>query len=226
MDPYEASGRWQRWAVSGTGAQIDQVLASLDEKTPLGWRRLIGEESTPFQSLVSPGSGLYAIAPTPDHAGATLSLDRLKDSELRGGRIWFERPTDSTPTANVPAVWDQVNRLLDEAIVPAAKQAGATVRLPTSEDVFFAELPSEARERLQSFSTKARKSLPLNREEAEAWREFVVAAFRTSTVVDAELLVKWLVAKSWPREQAEELNSRFLDQCLLLAQYAGELSTV
>ena len=29
------------------------------------------------------------------------------------------------------------------------------------------------------------------------WREFVIAAFRSKTVVDAESFVHWLVANGW-----------------------------
>ena len=82
----------------------------------------------------------------------------------------------------------------------------------------------DIRDRLQTFSDAARKSLPLNREEAELWREFVIAAFRAKAVIDAQPFIDWLAAAGWPRESAAELNSQFFDHCLLLSRYADEVS--
>jgi hypothetical protein len=56
--------------------------------------------------------------------------------------------------------------------------------------------------------------------------EFVVAAFRSKTVIDAESFVRWLVANGWQRESAKELNLQFFDQCLLLSRFADEVLTV
>lgn len=187
---------------------------------------MAGKELAPFQSLVRKGSGWYSIDTTAARVGATLSLEPFKESELRGGRVWFSGPPYPGSNANIPAAWDQIIRLLDDGIIPAARAAGATLRLPSSEDIFFAELPSGVRDHLREFSEAARRSLPLNREESERWREFVIAAFRSKTVIDAKSFVQWLVANGWPRESAEELNLRFFDQCLLLSQFADEVLAV
>src|SRR5208337_2313059 len=93
-------------------------------------------------------------------------------------------------------------------------------RVPTPEDAFFSNLPVDIRDRLHTFSDAARKPLPLNREEAESWREFVIAAFRAKAVIDAQSFIDWLAAAGWPRETAAELNLRFFDHCLLLSRYA------
>ena len=69
-----------------------------------------------------------------------------------------------------------------------------------------------------------RKSLPLDREEAESWHAFVIAAFRTRAVIDAEAFINWLAAAGWSKESAAELNSQFLDHCHLLSRYADEVS--
>jgi hypothetical protein len=225
MDPLEAASRWHGWAVAGTESQIGSVLVSLDANLPPGWKRLAGNDLAQYQSLVRSGSGWYAMDPTPAHAGVTLSLEKLKGSELRGGRVWFSGPGYPGLTANIPAAWDQIIGLLEDGIIPAARTAGLNFRLPSSEDIFFAELPSGVREQLRSFCEAARKSLPLSREEAELWNEFVIAAFRSRTVIDSESFVRWLVASGWQRESAKELNFRFFDQCLLLSRFADEVLT-
>jgi hypothetical protein len=113
---------------------------------------------------------------------------------------------------------------LDEGIIPAARASGVSIRVPTAEEVFIDELPYEVKDRLDRFSDAARKSLPLDPKEAELWREFVVAVFRMKTIIDPEPFINWLAAAGWPRESAAELDSRLLDDCLLLSRYADEVS--
>jgi hypothetical protein len=223
MDPVEVASRWHGWAIGGTVAQLDRVFASLDANLPDGWTRLMGISLAPFQSLVREGSGWYSLDATPAHAGVTLSLEPFRGSQLRGGSVWFARSQYPTHGGTIPAAWEQVNRLLDEGIVPAARAAGVQLRLPNPNDLFLAELPSTVRDGLCAFSNAARKSLPLNHEEAESWREFVVAAFRLKTIIDRKAFTHWLVAEGWSEESAKELNLRFFDQSLLLSQFADEV---
>ncbi len=226
MDPVEAASRWHRWAVVGTAAQMAHLLDALDANLPGGWRRLTGEALAPYQSLVRDRSRWFTIDTTQDHVGTTLSLELLKETELRGGRVWFAGPPYPAGSANIPGAWDQVTRFLDDGIATAARAAGANLRLPTLDDIFLSELPSTVRDRLRAFSDRARKCLPLNREEARAWHEFVVAAFRSKTVIDAEPLTDWLVRSGWRQELAKELSLRFFDQSLLLSRFTDEVSAV
>jgi len=153
-----------------------------------------------------------------------LSVERIRDSELRGGRVWFEGPPFPAPTQGIPAAWDQIMRFLDEGIVPAAQSAGASIWIPASEDLFIADLPRDIAERLRRFSQSARKLLPLDRDESELWLSFVIGAFRAQSVIDARRFVDWLIHQGWEKNAAEELNYRFFDQCLLLMRYAEEVS--
>src|SRR5262249_29384602 len=156
-----------------------------------------------------PGSAWYSRAATTSHPGVTLSLERLSDGELRGGRVWFAGSHSPTPPANIPAAWDQIMRFLDEAIVPAAQAAGASIWAPSPEELFLADLPLDVAERLQTFSQSARKQFPLDRDESELWRSFVIEAFRAKAVIDPRRFVVWLVREGWEREAATELNLRF-----------------
>jgi hypothetical protein len=226
MDPVKAASRWHSWAAGTTAAQVARLFDALDANLPGGWKRLTGEALATYQSLVRDGSRWYAIDTAPAHSGVTLSLELFRASEVRGGRVWFTGPPYPAAGANIPGAWDQVIRFLDHGIVPAARAAGAQLRLPTPDDIFLSELPSTVRDRLRHFSDRARKSLPLSREEAEAWREFVVAAYRSKTVIDAEPLTDWLVRNGWRQELANELSLRFFDQSLLLSRFADEVSAV
>jgi hypothetical protein len=224
MDPAEGSSRWHRWAVKGAGSQLSQLLDVLDAHLPAGWKRVTGDALLPYESLVRPGSAWYAIDTTPSHVGATLSLERLGESELRGGKVWLAGPPYPSPAADVPSAWDQVMRFLDEGVIPAARSVGAEIQMPTPEDVFLSELPSDVRDRLLTFSKAVRKSLPLGREEADLWRGFVIAAFRAQVVIDPRPFTDWLISQGWPKESAEELVARFFDHSLLLSRYADEAS--
>lgn len=224
MDPAESASRWHRWAVSGPESAISNVFSVLDANLPAGWNRLSGKDLLPYKSLVRQGSGWYALDPTPSYVGVTLSIERLGECQLRGGWVWFAGPPDPIASPSVPAAWDQVTRFLDNGVVPAARKAGASIRIPSPEDAFLSDLPADVRDRLRRFSEAARKSLPLNREEAELWRGFVVTAFRANAVVDAQPFTVWLAASGWSRESAAELNLQFIDHCLLLSRYADEVS--
>lgn len=225
MEPAEAYSRWRSWTIAGTVDQFAHLFQQLDANLPPGWRPATGEDQKPFRVLGRNGhEGVwYATDSTPSHIGALLSIDKVRETELRGGQVLFAGPPYPGPNSNIPNTWRQVVRLLDEGIVPAARAAGAAVRLPTPEDVFLSELPFEVRDRLQTFSSAARKTLPLNRREAESWHSFVVAAFRSKTIVDAEPLAAWLTADGWPKEFAANLSLLFFDQSLLLTQFADEL---
>lgn len=224
MEPVESANRWHQWSVKGSGDALTQVLDHLDATTPHQWKRLRGEELRPYQTLVRPGSAWYSLETTPSHVGVTLSVERIRDSELRGGRVWFADPPYPTQAPSIPAAWDQVMLFLDEGIVPAAQAAGASIWVPSLEDLFLADLPPEVADRLRKFSQSARKVLPLDRDEAELWRGFVIGAYRAKAIIDGRRFVDWLVHESWERKDAAELNLRFFDQCQLLARYAEEVS--
>jgi hypothetical protein len=225
MDPVENAWRWMRWTATGPESAISEALRVLDANLPNGWKPLTGEDLLRYGATVKPGSGLYGLEATPPEAGIVVSIERPVPSLMAGGRVWLPGPPSPTDTNGVPAAWNDVGRFLDEGIVPAAKAAGASLRVPTSEEVFFSELPFDVRDRLQTFSDAARKSLPLNNEEAELWRDFVIAAFRTNASFDTQPFINWLSAAGWPREAAAELDSQLVDQWHLLARYLEELPT-
>jgi hypothetical protein len=199
------------------------VLEVLGANLPAGCKRLTESDLLPSQLLGRQGAAWYAIAPTASSVGVTLSLERLGESRLRGGGTWFAGPPELTVTPRLAAAWEQVMRFLDDGIVPVARAVGAEVCLPTSEEVFFSDLPFDVGGRLRELSRTARKSLPLNRVEADLWHGFVIAAFRTKAVIDALPFANWLVAEGWSREAADELHRQLVDQRLLLSRYVDKV---
>jgi hypothetical protein len=225
MDPAQNAWRWLRWKATGPESAISEAFRILHANLPEGWKRLTGDDLLRYGAMVQPGSGWYGFEAAPPDAGIVLSIERPAPSLMAGGRVWLPRSPSPTGTNGVPAAWDDVGRFLDEGVFPAVKAAGASLRVPTPEEVFFSELPFEARDRLRTFSEAARKMLPLSREEAELWRDFVIAAFRANASIDTQPFINWLAAAGWPREAAAELNSRLLDEWHLLTRYVDEVST-
>lgn len=103
---------------------------------------------------------------------------------------------------------------------------GTKVRLPSKADLFFAGLPLDIRDRLQTFTLRSGRALPLGKDAIRLWHEFVVAAFRSDTLFDSDSLKEWLTSQGWPVPVASELTTRFYDQCMLLTRYADELAAV
>jgi hypothetical protein len=224
LEAVESARRWAQWSVKGSSDVLTRVLDHLDAKLPDGWRRLREEEVRAYQPPAPTAPAWYSLASPPAPVGVTLVVQRLRDSELRGGRVWFPAPSCPTPAVNVSAGWGQVMHFLDNGIVPAAKSAGASVRTPTAADLFLSDLPPDVAEQLREFSHSSRKSLPLQGGELELWRAFVIASFRGRAIIDSRALVDWFVHEGWTREAAIELNQRFVDESLLLTRYADEVS--
>jgi hypothetical protein len=224
MEPVDCANRWHQWAVKGTGDVLTQVLDHLDSTIPHEWKRLQGEELQPFQPLIRPGSLVYSLETTLSHAGVTLTVERIQDSELRGGPVWFAGFLDPVQPPSLAAAWDQVMLFLDERIVLAAQAAGASIRVPSLEDLFLGDLPPEVADRLGKFSQAARKVLPLDSDEAELWQVFVIGAYLDKAIIDSRQFVDWLVHEGWENKDAAELNLRLFDYCQLLARYAEEVS--
>lgn len=231
MEPVDSASRWHGWSVKGDGAVLSRVIDGIDAKHLPGWQRVHGETLDRFRPLVRPGSAWYYLEPATARAGVTLGVERVRDAELRGGRVWFAADPSRGPQAatappeDLPGAWDKVVQFLDEGIVSVAKAVpGASVQVAVLEDLFFGDLPSEVAERLKRFSQASRKVLPLNRAEAELWHGFVIGAYRARAVIDQPRFVDWLALESWSRVDAMELSLRLFDQCLLLSRYADEVS--
>src|SRR5438874_9751131 len=103
MSPLESATRWHRWSVSGPACAISQLLSYLDANLPPGWKRLPGNDLLPPQALVKPGSTWYASAGAPSRAGATVGIERPRESDLQGGQVWFAGAPSAVPIPGIAA---------------------------------------------------------------------------------------------------------------------------
>jgi hypothetical protein len=89
IDAAGAANRWSQWTARGHDEVLARLIERLDASLPNGWKRLQGESLEPFRASVRPGSAWYTSDSTPEHVGVTLSVERTRLRELRGGRVWF-----------------------------------------------------------------------------------------------------------------------------------------
>lgn len=226
MDPLDAFNRWRNWRVEGTASQLSSVLTQLEAHLPAGWRKPSGEELPELESLVRDGATAYRLDATPDHIAVSLSIVPAQPNGLRGGQFWFGDTRRPPAESELPAVWEQISRFLDQGIKPAAEKLRVRITVPSTADLFLAELPFDVRDRLVTFSSRGGKALPLRRDTVGFWHEFVLAAFRSKTPIESDSLRQWLLLEGWPASTAAELTLRFYDQCMLLTRYADELAAV
>jgi hypothetical protein len=211
MLPEEAVSRWRDWRVKGTAGVIADFFSRLNAHLPGGWR---GSNHTE-RHMETNGETHYTFETPSPAEEVTLSVDRWGESGLRPGFVKGRR-------VKAGSYWNEVMRFLDEGIVPAAQAVGAEIRVPSPGDFFLSDLPSDARDQLRTFSKTARKSLPLNNEETEQWRGFVIAFFRAKAVIDPALFADWLVNDGWSIEAAADLTNQFFDLCRFLSRFQEE----
>lgn len=226
MAEQDTSFRWHHWSVTAPKEDLLALVAALDAALPTGWRKLTGDETptpTPLAPDVFTG---YQFAPQPGLSGVTLTIDLWRDSELRGGRMFGTFPSSAAERAKTTFAGAVVDHFLDDGLLPAAAKVGVEVRKGTTADIFFDNLSWEARDSLRKFDTKARKVLPLDWSESEAWQALVIAAQRGPDNVEYGLLADWLVSRGWPKPMADELSERFFDQLQLLSRYRDSLVIV
>ena len=226
MDPFDAFTRWQNWRIEGTADQLASVLARLDANLPAGWQKTNPEGVPELEALVRDGASLYRLDATPEHIAVSLNIVPVPPSGLRGGQVRFGGSSRPPAKIDLPAVWQEVLRFLDQGVKPAAEGVAARVWVPSTADLFFKGLPIDIRDLLQTFSARSGKTLPLGKDAIRLWHEFVVAAFRSETLFDSDSMKEWLISQGWPSPAATELVSRFFDQCTLLTRYVDELAAV
>jgi hypothetical protein len=224
METLQVANRWWRWVVRGSESVLKNTIDNLDGRLPSKWVRVTGDDLKPLGSDVGPNSYAYELPPTETRAGVLLTIDRVRDAELRGRRLWFTPLTFDRQPTNISTAWNEVVVFLDEGVLPAAKAAGASTWDPSPDEVFMGELPAEVASRLREFSTSSQKRLPLNREESERWQSFVISAFRMRAVVDPDQFVDWLVTAGWGTADARELSTQFFEQCRLLSRFSEEVT--
>ncbi len=227
MADHDTSFRWTYWSVKETKEKLLELIAVLDAAVfPIGWRTVAQDElsSETIPMIPSPDDiAFYRLSAKPGWSSVTLAIELKRESELHGGQMLATFPKSPTERSETRFPGMDVDRFLDEGLLPAAAKVGVTVRKGTVADIFFDELPWEVQHSLSAFDNGSRKQHPLNRAESAAWQAFVIAAYRGPDNASYELLVEWLVAHRWSTQHAMELRDRFFDQFQLLSRYRETL---
>ena len=104
---------------------------------------------------------------------------------------------------------------------PAAKAGGFSVNMTAPQQTLEDWLEVEPAAALRRFSNLANKSTGASHpKDQERWFEFLIAAHRTSTRLDAERLARWLTeVEGWSSETAHELAIDYEFALGLLRKY-------
>jgi len=211
--------RWVNWRVRGDEPKLARTLDYIDAALPPEWSMESGGDSSHPYGIARQ----YRFRPEGSAFPWTVPISWWAGRELHAGAVSLDVPRGATPDVRPQIGFSGLVRFLDEAIVPAATKAGATVYDPTPAELFFDELPIDTHEELRAFDAKARKTLPLEWDESEAWHEFVIAACRSSATFGRAPLTEWFESRGWARPAAEELTGQFFDQLQLLDRYRETL---
>ncbi len=223
MAEQNEAARWEHWRVEGSPPVLTTVLGNLDATLPSGWSRTSVGGETEVSASSRGTVRHYQLAMDEQRGTWSVPIEHRYGSELRAGYVTRQLPPGTTPGARFFFPLSDLTNFLDNCVRPAAAQAGATLRIPTVAERFFAELPWEVREALTAFEGGARKRLPLTRAESEAWQAFVIAAKKSSGAADYGWLGEWLSERGWSENEADNLAKQFFDQLELLSRYHDTL---
>jgi hypothetical protein len=124
----------------------------------------------------------------------------------------------------------EYNGILEEfcerLLRPIAERSGLRVELSATQADLRHWLSAGAAERLRRFSALANKSTGASHpSDRERWNDFVVAAHRDGSNLDATTLRRWLIeVEGWPPEVADQLAIEYEYGRELLAFSEGRRS--
>jgi hypothetical protein len=205
---------YQDLTIRGRQQDLDQFVDTLEGRLTGGWFRRHDREAEVSSRALGK---LYCYACTADRSRpeSELWVATKTDGSMYVSNIWAREFSSLT--------YDQYNSILsnfyETCIRPAAKLANVTIDLGNPDPRIEDFLSANAVELLRSFSSLANRSM-LHPYDRRRWNEFLVAAHREGTELDASMLKRWLTEEEkWPDDQANSLASEYADAEELLEVY-------
>ncbi|MCU0703188.1 MAG: hypothetical protein MUF18_04265 [Fimbriiglobus sp.] len=198
--------------VTATPDQMAAVAADIEKGTAEGWS--LDRESMEGSRRNTPPNKLVAFYHFRHlaHGGLPAALLALVQPEDDPNRFSV---SNIIPTAGPRLSRAEYNRLLEDfasrVFAPAAASHLVAFKLtdPTAE--LTAWMTPATAEKLTRFSREANRETGAARpEDRELWNEFVLAAGREQSRLDAPTLARWLVGvEGWPEVWAEQLAREY-----------------
>jgi hypothetical protein len=206
----------------GDREQVAAVIAEVERSLTGGWTRdSVAEEG--MRSLMA-GSVTYCFFCTRE-AGRPGARVFLAEKEA----VLFY-VSNVVPYQQHQLSYREYNAILEEFcerfLLPHAERAGLRVELTATQADLSNWLSPPVAERLRKFSLCANKSTGSSHpSDRERWNDFVVAAHRDHSSLDAYTLRRWLIeVEGWPPEVAARLALEYEYGRELLAFSEGRRS--
>jgi hypothetical protein len=215
--------------IRGSPEQVAATMDEIERSLPPGWlRERVAEEWTqgwvPTRAIINGrvDGSMVDDAPKPVYCFAVEGDDPLAPS------IYLTEQTPGTiivsnvvPRNKRSYSLNEYNSILkkfcDRIVRPCASKAGAEVELTDDHADLDRWLSESVARKLRAFSSTEYKSLgtshPLDQ---ERWLDFIVAAHREGSSLDASTLRRWLIeVEGWAPEIADQLAAEY--------EFGGEL---
>jgi hypothetical protein len=206
----------------GDREQVAAVIAEVERALTGGWTRDSAAEEG-MRSLTA-GSVTYCFCCTRE---ADRPAVRVFLAEKEPGLFYV---SNVVPYQQPQLSYREYNAILEEFyerfLRPHAERAGLRVELTSTQEDLGNWLSPAVAERLRKFSLCANKSTGASHpSDRERWNDFVVAAHRDRSSLNAWTLRRWLIeAEDWPPEVAGQLALEYEYGRELLAFSEGRRS--
>jgi hypothetical protein len=205
--------------IRGEPDRLTATVAEIDRSLGEGWFR---DEETERRLAAVPTAGRSACFGCSDggsRPAATIVLTAKGPDLLYVSNV--------IPHSRRQLDYDQYNRIVtefhDRFVRPAVAKTGAVAELTDTQADLERWLFPAAAEKLRRFSSRANRGTGASHpQDRERWNEFVLAAHKDRSILDASTLRRWLVeVEGWPPEVANPLALEYESGRELLAFAEG-----
>jgi hypothetical protein len=209
--------------IYGGQEQIAAVMTEVERSLSDGWARDSDAEAR-MQSIDPNGRSIYCFSCTRE-AGRPPAMVFVAEKEPGLYHV-----SNVVPQQQHQLSYREYNAILEEfgerLVRPIAERSGLRIELTATQADLSRWLSAEAADRLRRFTALANKSTGASHpSDRERWNDFVLAAHRDRSDLDASTLRRWLIeVEGWPPEVADQLAVEYEYGRELLAFSEGRRS--
>jgi hypothetical protein len=209
--------------IYGGREQIAAVMAEVERSLGNGWAKDSAAEAR-IRSVDPDGPAVYCFSCTRE-AGRPAATVFVAEKEPGLYHV-----SNVVPQQQHQLSYREYNAVLEEfgerLVRPLAERSGLRVELTATQADLSRWLSAGAADRLRRFTALANKGTGASHpSDRERWNDFVLAAHRDRSELDASTLRRWLVeVEGWPPEVADQLAVEYEYGRELLAFSEGRRS--
>ncbi len=209
--------------IYGGREQIATVMAEVERSLSDGWARDSAAEAR-IRSIDPDGPAIYCFSCTGE-AGRPAATVFVAEKEAG-----LYHASNVVPQQQHQLLDPEYNAILEEfgerLLRPVAERSGLRVEVTATQADLSRWLSAGAADRLRRFTALAYKSTGASHpSDRERWNDFVLAAHRDRSDLDASTLRRWMIeVEGWPPEVADQLAVEYEYGRELLAFSQGRRS--